>query len=141
MIEAKAFRTIIRVNSLLKNEQFGPNIKLTLHKALIRSELTYVSPVWEFAADSHLVKLQRLQNKVLRTIGNLPRRTRVRDLHMAFKIPYVYDYITKVCRQQAEVIQNHDNKNVRNIGQGETRHRKYMRLKFGGGQAYDRSSD
>jgi hypothetical protein len=53
----------------------------------------------------------------------------------------VYDYITKLCRQQAEVIQNHDNENIRNIGQGEARHRKYRRLKLGGGQAYDRSSD
>jgi hypothetical protein len=38
---------------------------------------------------------------------------------MAFKIQYVYDCITKVCRQQAEVILNHDNENVRDIGQGE----------------------
>jgi hypothetical protein len=75
------------------------------------------------------VKLQRLQNKVLRTIGNLPRSTPIRDLHMALNIPYVYDYITKLCRQQAEVIQNHDNENVHNIGQGDARHRKYKRHK------------
>jgi hypothetical protein len=30
---------------------------------------------------------------------------------------------------------------LRNIGQGEAQHRKYKRLKLGGGQAYDRSSD
>jgi hypothetical protein len=59
---------------------------------------------------------------------------------MAFKIPYVYDFITKLCRQQAEVIQKHDNENVRNIGQGEAQRSKYKRLKLGGGQAYDRSS-
>jgi hypothetical protein len=47
---------------------------------------------------------------------------------MAFQISYVYDYITKSCRQQAEVIQNHANENVRYIGQGEARHRKYKRL-------------
>jgi hypothetical protein len=87
------------------------------------------------------MKLQCLQNKVLRTIGNYPRHTPVRDLHLAFQIQYIHDYITKLCRQQAEVIQNHDNKNVRNIGQGEASHRKYKRLKLGGGQAYDRSSD
>jgi hypothetical protein len=103
--------------------------------------MTHASPAWEFAADTHLMKLQRLQNKVLRTIGNLPRRTTVRELHMAFKIPYVYDYITKLCRQQAEVIQNRDNENVRNIGQGEPRQRKFKKLKLGGGQAYHRSSD
>jgi hypothetical protein len=52
-----------------------------------------------------LSKLQGLQNKVLRTIGNFPRCTPIRDLHTAFNLPYVYDYITKLCRQQAEVIQ------------------------------------
>jgi hypothetical protein len=44
--------------------------KLTFHKALIRSVMTYASLACEFAADTHLLKLQRLQNKVLRTSGN-----------------------------------------------------------------------
>jgi hypothetical protein len=39
------------------------------------------------------------------------------------------------------VIQNQDNENVRNIEQGEAWHRNYKKLKLGGGQAYDRSSD
>jgi hypothetical protein len=34
-----------------------------------------------------------------------------------------------------------NNVNVRNIGQGEARHRKYKRLKLGGGQAYHCSND
>jgi hypothetical protein len=71
------------------------------------------------------MKLKRLQNKVLRTIGNVPRRTPVRELHKALKIPYICDYVTKLCRQQAEVIQNHENINVRDIGKGEARLRKY----------------
>jgi hypothetical protein len=86
------------------------------------------------------MKLQRLQNRVLRAISNLDRRTPVRDLHLAFKIPYVYDYINKLCRRQAEVILNHENPNVRAIGQGVASHRKHKRLKLGGGQVYDRSS-
>jgi hypothetical protein len=87
------------------------------------------------------LKLQRLQSRLLRTIGNFPWRTRLRELHKAFSIPYVYDYMTKLSRQQARVILNDENANVRNIGQGEARHRKYKSLKLGGGQAYDRSSD
>jgi hypothetical protein len=51
--------------------------------------MTYASPAWEFAADAHLLKLQRLQNKLLGTIGNFPRHTPVRDLHLAFQIPFV----------------------------------------------------
>jgi hypothetical protein len=104
MIETKVFRTFISVYSLFKSELLSANIKLTLHEALIKSVMTYASPAWEFAADTHLVKLQRLQKKVLRTIDNYPRCTPVRDLHVAFKLPY-----TKLCRQQIEVIQNHDN--------------------------------
>jgi hypothetical protein len=111
-IEAKAFRTFIRIYSLFKSKRLSTNIKLTLHKALIRSVMTYACPAWEFAAESHLLELQRLQNKVLRTIGNFPRRTSVRDIHVAFQIPYIYDYITKSCRQQAEVIQNNENENI-----------------------------
>jgi hypothetical protein len=48
--------------------------------------MTYACPAWEFAADNHLLKLQRRQNMVIRTIDNFPRRTLVRDLHMAFKL-------------------------------------------------------
>jgi hypothetical protein len=138
-IESKTFRAFIRTYSLFKSEHLSPNIKLTLYKALIRYITTYASPAWEFAANIHLLKLQHLPNKVLRTIGNFPRRTLDQELHEAFNIPYIYDYITKLCRQQAEVIQNHENVNVRNIGQGEARYRKHKKLKLGGGQAYDRS--
>jgi hypothetical protein len=119
MIEAKAFRTFIRIYSLFKSERLSANIKLTLHKALIRSVMTYAYPTWEFPAECHLLKLQRLQNKVLRTDANFPKRTAVCNMHKAFHIPYVYDYITKSCRQQAEVIKYHENKTVRYIGQGE----------------------
>jgi hypothetical protein len=96
---------------------------------------------WEFVADTHLMKLHRLQNKVLRTIDKFPRNTLIRDMHISLQIPNVYDYITKLCRQQAQVIQHHENIHVRNTGQGEARHRKYKGLKLDGGQAYGRSSD
>jgi hypothetical protein len=143
VIKAKTFRTFIRIYSLFKNERLSANIKLNLHKSLIRSVMTYAFPAWEFAADIYLLKLQRLQNKDPRTTGNFPSCTPVHHLHKAFDLPYVYDCITKLCRQQAEIIQNHENEDVRSIGQGEARHRKYeyKRLKLGGGQAYDGSSD
>jgi rubrerythrin len=54
---------------------------------------------------------------------------------------YIYEYTAKFYRQQAEVIQNNENANIGNIEQDEPRHMKYKRLKLGGVQAYDRSSD
>jgi hypothetical protein len=94
MIKAKAFRTHIRIYSILKSERLSADIKRTIHMTLIRSVITYACPACELVADTYLWKLQRLQNKVLRTIGNFPRRTTVRDLHTAFSLPYVYDYVT-----------------------------------------------
>lgn len=64
MIEAKAFRTFVKMYSLLKNERFGTNIKLILHKALINSIMTYACPTREFEAYT-ILKLLRL---VLRRI-------------------------------------------------------------------------
>jgi hypothetical protein len=89
--------------------------------------MTYACPAWEFAADSHILKLYRLQNEFLHATGNLPKSTPSRDLHMAFKIPYLHDFVTKLCRQQAPVILNREN-NIRN----KVQHRKYKRFKFRG---------
>jgi hypothetical protein len=77
--------------------------------------MTYACP-WEFMADTHLMKLQHLQNGVPCTIGKFPRSTLIRDMHMVFQILYVYSYITKLCGQQAQVIQGNENANVRSIG-------------------------
>jgi hypothetical protein len=141
MIQANALRAFTTIYFLFKIECLSSNIKLTVHKTLISSVMTYSCPVWEFSADTHLLQLQRMQNKVLCITGNFPRCTLFRDLHTALSLPYVYDCIIKLCRKQAEVIRNHENEHVCDIGQGEARHRKYKRLKLGGGQAYGGSSD
>jgi hypothetical protein len=125
MTEGKAFRAFIIIYSLFKSEHLSANIQLTLHKALIRSVITYACPTWEFAADTHFLKLQSLQNKVLCTIANFPKCTLIRDLYMAFDLPYAYDYVTELYRQQAEATQNHENEHVRSIEQVEAGHTKY----------------
>jgi hypothetical protein len=61
-------------------------------------------------------------------------------MHVAFQIPYVYNYIIKLWRRQAEIIHNRENEKVRNIGQGGTPHRKHKRLELGGGDLYDHSN-
>jgi hypothetical protein len=94
---------------VFKSDRLSTNSKLTLFKALIRSIITNACPAWGFAADAQLMKLQRLQNKALRKIGKFPKSTPIRDMHMAFQIPHVYDYKAKLSRQQAQVFQHHEN--------------------------------
>jgi hypothetical protein len=55
LIVTKALRTFIRIYSLSKSERLSAKSKLTLYKALMRSKMTYACPVWEFAADSHIL--------------------------------------------------------------------------------------
>jgi hypothetical protein len=59
--------------------------------------MTYACPTRECAADAHLSKLQRLQNRVLRAVGIVDKCTPVREMYVAFRIPYMNDYtrITK----------------------------------------------
>jgi hypothetical protein len=77
--------------------------------------MTYACRALELTAHTYLFNLQRLQNKVLRTIESFPSCTPLQDLHTAFNFPYVYDYITKLYGQQAEVIPNLENELVHNI--------------------------
>lgn len=41
------------------------NIKPNVYKAVIRSIMIYICPSWDYAADAHLLKPLRLQNRVL----------------------------------------------------------------------------
>jgi hypothetical protein len=102
--------------------------------------MAHACPTREYMADAHPVQLQRLQNRGPSAIGNLGRCTQVREFHVAFKIPYVHDYITKLCRTQIEVTLNLTNLSVRGIGQ-EVVHRKYKRLKLVGGESCDLTPD
>jgi hypothetical protein len=122
MIEAKDYRSFIRIYSLFKSERLNTNIKLTLHKALTRLVMTNVRYACELAADTYLLKLQPLKNKVFSAGGNLARCIPARDLHTAFKVAYIYNYITKLGRKQTEVVLNYENEPIYSIGQGEARH-------------------
>jgi hypothetical protein len=53
---------------LNKSYTIDINLALIVYKSLIRSILTYASPVWAYAAKTHLNELQTFQNKVLRII-------------------------------------------------------------------------
>jgi hypothetical protein len=55
------------------SERLSAKMKLTFHKALIRLVITYACPAWELAADTYLLKLRRLQNKVVRTIWKVSK--------------------------------------------------------------------
>jgi hypothetical protein len=72
-----------------------------------------------------LLKLHHLQNKAPHTIGNFSSHTPVCALHIAFKAPYIYDYIIQLWRQRPEVLKIHENADMCNIAQCEDQHKVY----------------
>jgi hypothetical protein len=54
IIEGKAFRTFTIVYSLFESERLSPDIKITLHKAIIRSVMTSARSALEFATGIYL---------------------------------------------------------------------------------------
>ena len=51
------------------------------------------------------------------------------------------NFVTELRRQEAEVLQNHDNENVRDVGLGQTQRRKLKRLRHCGCEAWHISGD
>ena len=67
--------------------------KITLYKLCIRSSLTYAAPVWSNTSSSNYRRLQILQSKCLRVIGNYPRRTPIPRLHSTLHVTPIRDFI------------------------------------------------
>lgn len=67
--------------------------KHLIYTAIIRPISMYGSPIWSSAAACHLRNLSTLQNKIVKTIYNLPRRTPTVELKQITGIPTVHEYI------------------------------------------------
>lgn len=70
--------------------------KLTLYKSVFRSILLYGCPVWGSCAMCHINKIQRIQNKCLKLMLNLPSYYPTYDLHRLCGIPLIKDQIYKL---------------------------------------------
>jgi hypothetical protein len=58
------------------------------------------------------IEICSANKQVFHTIANFPRLAPLHNMHVAFQILYIYDCMTRICRKQSEVNQNHENENV-----------------------------
>jgi hypothetical protein len=73
----------VSIYFLLKKERLCASITYDFYKMLIRPVMTYACPTCEFEVDTHVLKLQCLQNTVICAIDNVGKRTPVNDMHVA----------------------------------------------------------
>ena len=101
-------------------------------KTIIRPVLTYACPVWSFMTLSNFNKLQVVQNKFLRMIGNYRMFTPIFQMHSDLNIETTHDYVKKCSTSYFNRISSHSNNLVNCIPyeNGITKHRRIMHIVY-----------
>lgn len=91
---AKCLKTLRALWPLLnKRSLLNPKNKGLIYKVIIRPSLCYACPVWYKAANSHIKKLQIIQNKCLKIIHNKNWRFSSNALHEETGYSFLRDFI------------------------------------------------
>jgi hypothetical protein len=90
--------------------------KLTLYKLMIRPILIYAGPVWSNTSQSNYRRLQILQSKCLRVIGDYPRRTPIPYLHSTLSLEFIYTFIYRLTENFFQKCTTHPNPLISQIG-------------------------
>ena len=120
-MDAKDYRVFSRAHSVCRIGRPMADVNIcpygTHH---VRNNLR-LTPLGNSGRRHRLSKLQRLQIKLLRKIDNFPHQRSVWEVLNTWlsKFSKVYYLRTKLCRQQEEVIWNHEKGTVHDNGQGE----------------------
>lgn len=102
----KVFRSLYPL--LAKKSKLSQVNKNILFKCMIRPILTYGCPVWHSAAQTHIKKLQIIQNKCLKLINKLPWRYSTRQLHQDTKYDTIKNHMQKLNQRFDDSCTNSD---------------------------------
>ena len=111
------------------NDRTKLNLKtaLTLYKSLIRPMMTYVCPVWGYAAKTHIKNLQVIQNKILYMTTKLPRVIPVRTLHRETGMEMIAELFRTAADKFYITCEGHSNPLVAELGSYEIEHIRHKR--------------
>ena len=105
-ILAKAYKrlNLLRMISSLSTKH-KPDMLLKLYESIIRPIFEYSSICSITAAETHIEKLQLLQNQALRAILKTPSYVATKDLHDLSGIPQIKEHLIGFARNQLEKLQ------------------------------------
>ncbi len=83
--------------------------KRLLYKSVLRPIWTYGMPLWGAAVDTHVTKIQRQQNIVLRSITDAPKYVSNLQLHDDLNLETVQELITRTADRYIIRLHYHDN--------------------------------
>lgn len=108
-----------------------PN-KLLLYRATVRPILTYAAPIWGYAGDSIINRLQTIQNIQLRIAANAPWFVRNTQIHRDLNTPTIKTHIKAISKKFYTNVETHPNRSIREaaIDYHQDDHMKYKRPKL-----------
>lgn len=116
-IRNKATGSISKLYPLLKNHSaLGINNGMIIYKMLIRPVLTYAPAVWGGTAKSNMLKIQKIQNRVLKMITKAPRYTRMDRLHKELEIEPISEHIKKLSKDFYDRCKVSSYETIKNLG-------------------------
>jgi len=101
---------------LARDSALSQSNKLTLYKLLIRSILTYAAPGRSSICSCKYLRLQIIQTKGQRVIGNHSRRTPTSHLHYTLNIEHIPVIIHRLTAQSFAHCPSHPNPPVQQTG-------------------------
>lgn len=115
-IRGKVIQRIHQLYPLLTSPALHLHKKRLLYKSLILPIIMYGAPAWGTTANTHIQKLQVLQNKVARIITGADYYTRISQLHDDLQLNYIRDEIIKSTRTLYTSASVNENPLISNLG-------------------------
>lgn len=105
------------LSSLLHRRSFlSKSNKLLIYKVIILPLITYAAPVWGYAAKTHLQRLDRIQNKILRQVIGAPWFVRNNIILRDLKMPSLRQHIRNLANHLYDTLPGHPNPLIANLG-------------------------
>ena len=89
--------------------------RMAVYRQIIYPAIEYAVPVWKDCARTHKLKLQRIQNKILKMILNLPRWARTAEVHERACLDYLDITFQRYCLKYGERCSNSEHVIVQNL--------------------------
>ncbi|GBN31588.1 putative RNA-directed DNA polymerase from transposon X-element [Araneus ventricosus] len=100
---------------LNKDSKMSTKNKILVYKSIFRPLISYAVPIWGIAANTHISKLESLQNVTLRQISKMPWFVRNKNIRQDLKILTLLDFFKKLATSFFNRIDNMDNVVIRSI--------------------------
>jgi len=117
-----------KLNWMLKGtSELSPSNKLLLYRSIVDPSFTYCIQIWGTATDSNAMRVQRVQNRALRTITDAPRYVRNEVLACDLHIPTVREQINMHSSRYNDRLLAHTNHLAASLANATTTRRRLKR--------------